>query len=225
MALYSFDWCRMPDRISGEEEAIERMLTFVRSIDGRSGSPEWGRASSAHEHLGAKLADAVLQAGVNYERMVRPRVEALAVIYPKAAVLSGLKRVIKNHGAPRVLQMNAGAKPATFRALVFTLEEMGVETVSDLRELVSDRWRANALRRIKGVGPKTVAFLKLVVDLDALAVDQHILRAMDQAGVPPCDPSEAEWLLSKVAQRLGCRLADLDAMIWQYQSALAARPA
>ena len=208
---------------SGEEEAVECLLAFLGRIDVSATSADWGRASASLDHIGAKLADATLQRGVNYENMVRRRVADVADRFPEANTTSGLLRVLKKRGAPAVLQMQAGAKPSTFLALAKVLDERSVETVADLRSFLSDRWHANSLRRVKGVGPKTVSFLKLLVGLDAVAVDMHILAALQEAGVPPCDPSEAEALIGLVANRLGKRMTDIDALIWQYQAGLRRR--
>jgi 3-methyladenine DNA glycosylase/8-oxoguanine DNA glycosylase len=204
--------------LTGEDEAVQCLIDFIGGIDKSELPTAWGRASAPFDHVGAKLADAALQRGVNYETMVRPRVEALVSTYPDANTTSGLIRLLKKHGAPKMLQIKGGMKSHTFLWLARELAERRIETVAELQEFLADQWHANSLRRIKGVGPKTVAFLKLIVGLDAVAVDLHILAAFEAAGVPPCDPSEAEELIGKVAERLGMRMSDIDALIWQHQA-------
>ncbi len=203
---------------TGEQEAVDNVINFINRIDTSRIPTNWGRASARYEHIGAKLADATLQRGVNYERTVRRRVERMVDEYPEAGTTSGLLRLLKKVGAPTMLQMAAGAKPHTFLWLAKELAAREIDTVSELTIFLSDRWHANSLRRVKGVGPKTVSFLKLVVGLDAVAVDMHVLAALKAAGVPPCDPSEAEQLLTLVARRLGMSVSEVDALIWQHQS-------
>jgi hypothetical protein len=203
---------------SGEAEAVARLVAFVRGIKTTGSLREYGRASAPFDHIGAKPTDATLQRGTNYETTVRGRVEPLATQYPDAATTSGLMSLISSTGAAKLLGVKGGPKPRTFEALAAALAAGNIETVADLREFLSDRWHANSLRRISGVGAKTVAFLKLVVGLDALAVDRHILEAFEAAGVPPCDSSETELLAVLAAHELGIPLTELDSLLWVYQS-------
>src|ERR1700723_343578 len=50
----------------------------------------------AFVHLGAALADAILQAGLNYRTIVKPRIDSVERIYPRAANLSGVKAIVEN---------------------------------------------------------------------------------------------------------------------------------
>jgi hypothetical protein len=205
-------------RRSGEDEEVQRLVAYARSLRPTADLPRWGRASADLDHIGAKLADAALQRATNYEKIVRPRVRALAERYPEARTVSGLRRAISEHGAEAMLGVKGGPKPATFTALADALAAAGVETVADLKSYLDDRWRANRLRLVDGVGPKTVAFLKLLVGLEAVAVDMHILRAMKAAGVAPCDASEAERLFVRAAEALGMTASELDAHFWRHGS-------
>lgn len=208
---------------TGADQEVARLVAYVRTLGSPGALPPWGRASATLDHVGAKLADATLQRGINYETGVRQRVERFAARYPEAATTSGLLTLLASYGAATILDMKGGPKPATFEALAKLLAAERVESVADLQTFLSDRWRANRLRRVPGVGAKTVAFLKLIVGLDAVAVDMHILAALEAAGVPPCDPSEVETLFAQAAAELEMRMADVDALIWRHQSGGARR--
>ena len=208
----------MQDFRRGEQEAAGKLAAYARSLDTGRALPDWSRASADSEHLGAKLADAVLQRAVNYERFVRPRVKRLVLRYPDAHNLTGLQRAVAEVGASKMLDVASGEKPLTFESLVQALALERVESVADLREFLSDRWRANRLLNVPGVGPKTIAFLKLLVGLDAVALDKHLLAALKSAGIPACDPSEAESLFRLAAQELGITMSQLDALLWRHGS-------
>lgn len=197
------------------------MVQYVRDLPQPETLPSSGRASEHLDHVGAKLADAALQRGTNYENNVRHRVERIAREFPQAAIISGLVALLDERGAGAVLDLSGGPKLRTFEDLARELLKQDVEAVADLRALLSDRWRANRLRRIDGVGAKTVSFLKLLVGLDAVAVDMHILAALEAAEVAPCDPSEVESLFRLASEQLGRPMRDLDAIIWRHHSSQA----
>src|ERR1039458_7012053 len=62
------------------------------------------RVTSAH--LGAVLADAILQAGVSYRTVVRMRVERIHLQFPDAATLPGLITFLEQQGAGEFLLWN-----------------------------------------------------------------------------------------------------------------------
>src|SRR4051794_11287983 len=80
-------------------EAILEQLTCARRIAdhahllGVHGSTILPRATS--DHLGVVLADAILQAGVNYQSVVRARIERIQLRFPETATLRGLTALIK----------------------------------------------------------------------------------------------------------------------------------
>jgi hypothetical protein len=57
-------------------------FTTVTEIDGN------------YHHLGATIADAVLQANMRYETHVRPRISRIRRLFPAAATMSGLKKIL-----------------------------------------------------------------------------------------------------------------------------------
>jgi HNH endonuclease len=74
------------------------------------------------------------------------------------------------------------------------------------------------LLNIHGVGPKTVSFLKLLVGLDAIAVDIHIQRFVREAGVDTKDPEVIEVLLTEAGRQLGFSAAEVDQLIWRFMA-------
>ena len=77
-------------------------LSFARRIAdhadrlGVHRSPVSSRLAS--DHVGAVLADAVLQAGVSYRTVVRRHVDRIQIQFPEAATLSGLITIIEQKG-------------------------------------------------------------------------------------------------------------------------------
>jgi len=75
------------------------------------------------------------------------------------------------------------------------------------------------LLTVHGVGPKTVSFLKLLVGLDAIAVDRQILRFVQGAGVDLKAPDLVEAILTKAGKKLGLTGAQVDQLVWRSMAA------
>src|SRR5438874_12556214 len=108
-----------------------------------------------YHHMGAMLADAVLQRGIGYEAVVEPRIRAFLVRYPEATTTSAFARVVGEYGAKQVLDWSGGQKPQTLKALLNLLLENRVETEDELRAWLERPENVDRLRRIKGIKDKT----------------------------------------------------------------------
>lgn len=75
------------------------------------------------------------------------------------------------------------------------------------------------LMNAHGVGPKTVNFLKLLVGLDAIAVDRQILRFVRDAGVDLKTADLVEAILTKAGAQLGLTGAQVDQLVWRSKAA------
>jgi endonuclease III len=71
------------------------------------------------------------------------------------------------------------------------------------------------------VGPKTIEFLKLLVGLEAVAIDVHVLRATKAAGVREKDPVKLAVLFATAAKICGRRLSEIDGAIWNERASKA----
>ena len=199
----------------------ELLAGHLRALGELSAQPAWGRASAACDHLGAKLADAVLQSGVGYEAFVRRRVERIASEYPDASTARGFQATLRHEGAPAVLSVAGGRKLRTIQELTDFCVAQGIETCADLRQWLQVPGNPPKLRTVHGVGPKTISFLKLLVGLDAIAVDMHIRRFVLEAGLSEKDPECIEALLLAAGKIVGLSGSQVDELVWR---SMAARP-
>ena len=67
---------------------------------------------AVYHHLGAVLADSVLQAGLNYNSVVRPRVRAIFELFPHARSLGQIVEIVIQTKAPISC---SGATPRRFQ--------------------------------------------------------------------------------------------------------------
>jgi len=70
-------------------------------------------------------------------------------------------------------------------------------------------------------GRRRSAFLKLLVGLDAIAVDMHIRRFVMEAGLAYKDPEQIEALLLAAGKMIGLSGSQVDELVWR---SMAARP-
>lgn len=169
-------------------------------------------------HVGAILADAALQAGLNYRTVVKVRVDRIVQDFPEAATLSGTFRAIASIGASEFLRWRHHAKVARFIGLAELLRNESVDDFYQLRQWLQNPACRDKLRAIHGVGPKTVDYLCCLVGLDFIAVDRHIRTFASDAGVTGVDYEFLRIVVSYAADLLGVSRRHFDASIWTYVS-------
>jgi endonuclease III len=81
--------------------------------------------------------------------------------------------------------------------------------------------RANAdrLLAVRGMGPKTIDYFRILCgEQDTAAVDVHLTRFLERAGVRVRDYDHARAVIAEAAALLGVPAARLDHSIWTYMS-------
>ena len=165
------------------------------------------------------MADAVLQSGVGYEVFVRARVDRIAADCPTGQTTSGFLALLHSEGPTKVLNLKSGRKLRTIVELAQFFMDRGVETTTDLWSWLQAAGNPSLLMTVHGVGPKTVSFLKLLVGLDAIAVDRQVLRFVQEAGVDLKAPDLVEAILTKAGKQLGLSGAQVDQLVWRSMAA------
>lgn len=166
-------------------------------------------------HLGAVLADAVLQAGVNYQTVVRARVARIETKFPETAILSGVLAVINRGGAEDFLLWNHPTKVIRFTSVANFLAVQCVETTIELRQWLELTSSREDLLSLNGIGPKTYDYLCCLVGIDYIAVDRHIKAFAADAGVLVTSYDQLKLAVSYAADLLGLRRREFDAWIWK----------
>jgi hypothetical protein len=172
----------------------------------------------AIDHIGAALADCILQAGLNYRTVVRPRVERIQTVYPLAASLSGVKAIIDSGQITDFLCWHHHSKLSRFMGLVGLLCGDDVEKVSDLRDWLMHTSARDRMMSLHGVGPKTFDYLCCLVGIDRIAVDRHVISFASEAGVAAGRYDDLQAVVSYAADLLGMPRRDFDAWIWKLRA-------
>lgn len=108
--------------------APEQVANYVRSLTDFTMEPS---PVGEHDHMGAIIAEAILQAGINYRNVVLPRVRKLRDDYPDARTTSGFAALLLRVGTAELLQYS-GEKVERVEALTQLLLDEQVETKADL---------------------------------------------------------------------------------------------
>jgi hypothetical protein len=183
-----------------------------------------------YNHMGATITDAVLQAGLRYETVVWPRVQHVMTI-PQAATTSGFLAVLRKRGGEEVVHWTHPVKLGRMETVTELFIAEGVEREADLRVwLCGDPAAGDGadpacatniakLAAVQGIGPKTIDYLKILCgEQDTAAIDMHLTRFLEQAGVRVTSYEQARAVIAGAAAELGVPAARLDHSIWTYMS-------
>lgn len=167
------------------------------------------------DHMGAVLADSVLQAGLNYSTVVRPRVLDVLLKYPGRDTVSSLIAVISDGETGSFLKWRHREKVVRFETLVSFLQKRGVENVQDLRlALASDEF-CHDIQIINGIGPKTVDYMACLVGIDSIAVDRHVRAFAKAVSVENNDYHFLRASFCCAADLLAVPRREFDAWLWR----------
>ncbi len=171
------------------------------------------------DHLGAVLADSVLQAGLNYATVVRPRVLTILQTYPKLNTVSALLGLIQEQKTREFLNWRHHEKVTRFETLVAFLKASGIEEIQELQtNLMTIQFR-DAIQSINGVGPKTVDYMACLVGIDSIAVDRHVRSFAKIVGVENNDYLFLHKSFCCAADLLTLPRREFDAWLWRRAAA------
>lgn len=165
-------------------------------------------------HLGAIMADAVLQSGISYRSVVYPRVKRIITKFPKANTLREVCKIIESGDLSNFLLWTHSEKLNRFCSLALYFEDNKVETVEVLSDKVRHTSFRSGLLSIRGIGPKTVDYISCISGVDAVAVDRHMATFAHEAGVYLHEYDDLRTVFSYAADLLDMPRRNLDSWIW-----------
>ncbi|WP_036840874.1 hypothetical protein [Pleomorphomonas oryzae] len=195
--------------------AARKVADFANS-DGLQKSQ--ARVRAHYRHLGALLADSILQAGLNYSTVVRPRIERILATYPYATTTETLLEIVNSGEVGSFLNWKHPTKIDRFIRLVGTLADLGVEGIDDLRTSLRSGDFSERLRQLNGIGPKTIDYMSCLAGDESIPVDRHIRAFALRAGVEGDDYYYLKNTFCFAADLLSVSRREFDAWIWQRES-------
>jgi len=183
---------------------------FYETIDGN------------YDHIGATVADAVLQANNKYATHVKPRVNRILFQYPEARTTRSVLHLLESITATEYLDWRGEDRAERFNHILELFSKEDIEVEADLREWLSQETNLLKLKSIKGIGPKTIDYFKILVGISTSAIDRHLLNFLEYAGLTPCGYMDAQAIINATADILFVDRAFFDHSIWQFMSKRAA---
>lgn len=181
-------------------------------------STAYAARRSTYEHVGALLADAVLQAGLSYRSVVMPRVTRILDKFPEADRVSALVCLVERGSAAHLLDWQHRTKVERFEHLVVFLHRAKIDCTADIRTaLKSDAFCAD-LKSLHGVGPKTIDYMACLVGIESIAVDRHIRKFAARAEVDSTDYDFLKNAFCFAADLLSISRREFDSWVWSREA-------
>jgi len=153
---------------------------------------------------------------------VKPRINRILATYPDARTTTAVLSLLEKISVIEFLSWRGVDRAERFSRVFSLFASVGIETDEDLKRWLSNDTNLPKLRAIKGIGPKTVDYFKILVGESTSAIDRHLLNFLGMAGLMPCGYSEAQAIINTAADILKVDRAYFDHSIWQYMSKRAA---
>jgi len=199
-------------RMATEKDA-ERVVDYVKSHS----DFVYHKCDEPYGHVGATVADSILQANNRYSS-VEPRVKRILTNWPAAKTVSSVLELLVTVPATQFLNWRGRDRADRFCEVLHLLKGEGVESEADLQTWLGNDTNLPKLTAIKGIGPKTADYLRIMVGLQGVAIDRRLLRFLAMAGVPidETDYAAARDLINRAAELLLVPRSDFDHSIWRY---------
>ena len=172
--------------------------------------------SYPYNHMGATITDAMLQAGINYEAVVKPRVNCVYE-YHEARTTSGFLKLLARKD-PHVLLNWKGEKPNRVMRVAKLFNSENIETEEQLKTWLAKEENAQKLGKVKGVGNKTLDYFNMLSGMHTSAIDRHLQSFLHRAGIHVVSYLEAQEVINKAANQLKVKESTFDHSIWKYMS-------
>jgi hypothetical protein len=176
----------------------------------------WCTPGAAYNHIGATIADAVLQANRNYRKIVAPRVSLIRERYSEATTTTALRRLLCGIPATRFLQYNNPQRARRFSDVVEFFYCERIDDEHDLQHWLERSDSAGKLCKLKDTSPKTADYFRLLLGLQTQARDRHLYGFAKMAGITSRGHADANDIIRRAADILGRSQDDLAHSIWRH---------
>lgn len=200
------------------DDNARKLLAYLTKLAGFEFAKELDYGD--YKHMGATIAASILQAGLNWETTVKPRIDRLITEFPQASTTTGFLTLLERDGHSRILGWSDDEKPNRILGVARFFQAHGVETEIELREWLLSDANADQLLDLRGVGDKTVDFFKILVRIQTNAVDRHLKALVADAGIEAKTYRECHAVINRAADLRGFDRVLLDFSIWKYKSEL-----
>ena len=170
----------------------------------------------SYNNMGATLTDAGLQAGLNYNTVVMPRVKRVLSLWPGNQNTSDFLKIMDIYGYSYVLDWSHPEKPRRIVDMAKLIGTNNIESEDELGVWLSVASNKLAMLNIEGIGPKTIDYLLMLTGTPTLAIDRHLKKFANSANVNFNSYDEIKMTYHFAADLLGIDYDVMDKSIWSY---------
>lgn len=171
-----------------------------------------------YSHIGGLFTDIVLQSGLNYKNVVKPRVLHVIKNYPEAKTVNGFAKAINIKGINHIINWNHPVKIKRILDLISFSQVHSINTCKDLSIFLKANNSRLSFLSINGFGPKTLDYTLKLLSFDTVAIDRHITLFVNQAGLNIKDYYSLKNIVEYAADFMNISRSSLDFSIWKYMS-------
>ncbi|MGQ3170527.1 MAG: hypothetical protein ACT6RZ_08890 [Methylophilus sp.] len=193
----------------------EKLIRFVQDL---KSFEFYTKLDGNYNHIGATIADAVLQANNKYSTNVKPRILRILAVYPEIQTTKALKLLLNSITVTDLLNWRGEDRAMRFQSVLDLFEAESIESEVDLQAWLLVEDNLSKLRKIHGIGPKTVDYFKILVGIKTNAIDRHLLNFLALANIKVKNYLHAQNVINETADYLEVDRALFDHSIWQYMS-------
>lgn len=167
-----------------------------------------------YNHLGALLTDIVLQSGLNYQTVVRPRVRRVLTEFGYASTTPLIRSAVHVYSAGYFLNWSNSIKTNRLIKILEFLQQHQIEDENQCRQFLLVNRNRERFLQINGIGPKTVDYALKLMGEECVAVDRHVYSFVKQAGIATTEYYDVKMIVEFAADLLCLSRAHVDGFIW-----------
>ncbi|MBB5644890.1 hypothetical protein [Pedobacter cryoconitis] len=171
-----------------------------------------------YNHIGALFVDITLQAGLNYNTVVKPRVQHILLKYSEADTTYKFQNLIDNHSLENIIKWKNHIKIDRLKRLVDFAFENNINTCLDFKIFLLNVKNQEKLLKLNGIGPKTIDYTLKLLNFDTVAVDRHIYSFVEMAEITTTGYHSTKKIVEYAADFLKIPRSTMDYSIWKFMS-------
>ncbi len=198
-----------------KENNQNKLYNYIRSLDDFLLHK---RKITTYNHIGATIIDTILQSGLNYKNVVFPRVQNIINKFPEHRTTRDFHAILNNYDIQSLISWKGSIKINRIYELKDFFLEQKILTEEDLKVWLTDPNNETLLYQLKGIGLKTVDYLKMLVGIQTIAIDRHLKNFVSNAGLLIKSYDKIKSILMATSQKLEIDPVSLDYSIWTYMN-------
>lgn len=200
-----------------KNNCIDYIVLYIKKIIEIDGVPN---NRVRYKQMSAIIVDSILQAGLSYDTVVKPRIENLLRSYPSYKTTSEFIFLYKQISLPVLINWKDEVKLNRINDLSNYLFNFDIETPEQLLNWLSKDENYINIMNIKGIGLKTADYLRMLVGYESIPIDRHLFRFFEKMGINTLSYHKVSEIYNEVSQRLQIKPHILDAILWQHLKSL-----